>query len=165
VAPFSGFRLSAPLRLSLMGAVPDLARLFPQCAPSLQDAAGNSVGGIPIQHYSELRFTPQLVLSGFTQQGCPIDAGLGAVLTYAVRLAPSSSLSLVFGAGAYVAPAQLQLFGGVARSLALGAQSARSPAQMSVRTDLVWGSPDRPRNLGVQSLGTSTRLLTFGGGF
>jgi hypothetical protein len=131
----------------------------------VQDAAGNTVGGIPIQHYREWRFTPQLVLSAFTQMGCPIDAGIGAVLTYAVRLDTSSSLSLAFGAGAYAAPAQFSLFGGAARSLALGLQSARSPAQMSARTDLVWGSPDRPRNLGIQSLGTSTRLLTFGGGF
>jgi hypothetical protein len=164
VPPFSGFRLSAPLRLSLMGAAPRLAGGFPQCA-SREDDAGNSVGGIPVQHYWEWRFAPRLVLSAFTQLGCPIDGGIGAVVTYSVPLRASSSLSLVFGAGAYAAPAQFQLFGGPAPSFALGLRGARSPAPVSARTDLVWGPPDRPRNVGVQSLGTSTRLVTFGGGF
>jgi hypothetical protein len=164
VAPFSGFQLSAPLRLSLMGATPRLAGGFPQCA-TLEDDVGNSVGGIPVQHYWEWRFVPRLVLSGFTQLGCPIDAGIGAVVTYALPLDASSSLSLVFGAGAYVAPAQFQLFGGAAQSFALGLRSARSPAQTSARADLVWGPPDRQRNFGVQSLGTSTKVFSFGGGF
>jgi hypothetical protein len=141
-----------------------MADWFPQCA-TREDDAGNSVGGIPIQHYWEWRFTPRLVLSAFTQLGCPIDGGIGAVMTYTVPLQASSSLSLVFGAGAYTTPAQFQLFGGSAQSLALGLRGIRSPVPMSARADLVWGPPERPRNIGVQSLGTSTQVVTFGGGF
>jgi hypothetical protein len=69
------------------------------------------VGGVPVEHYAELRLTPRLTLSGFTRLGCPIDAGIGGALTYAVPL--RESLSFVFGAGLYAVPGQLPLFGHV----------------------------------------------------
>jgi hypothetical protein len=84
---FSRFLLSAPLRLLLAGSVIPKASWFPNCV-SREDDVGNSVGGIPVQHYSELRLTPRLVLSGFTQLGCPIDAGIGTAFTYALALRP-----------------------------------------------------------------------------
>jgi len=164
VAPFSGFRLSAPLRLSLMSSVDPMASGFPNCA-SREDAAGNSVGHIPIQHYTEWRLVPRLVLSAFTQLGCPIDGGMGAVATYAVPLRPSSSLSLVVSAGAYVAPAQFRFFGGVKSSFALGLKGANSPAPAAARADLVWKGPGGDAfNVGTQSQGRTTRI-TFGGAF
>ena len=81
----AGYALSTPLRLSLMGSVIPKASGFPNCA-TREDDVGNSVGGIPVQHYVEWRLTPRLVLSAFTQLGCPIDGGIGTALTYAVPL-------------------------------------------------------------------------------
>jgi hypothetical protein len=54
-------------------------------------------GGIPVQHYAELRLTPRLVLSGFTQLGCPIDAGIGGVLTFALGDQTASHPRVAFG--------------------------------------------------------------------
>jgi hypothetical protein len=73
VPPFSGSVLAAPMRLTLEGSIFPKASGFPQCA-SLEDDVGNSVGGIPVQHYTDWQLTPRLVLSAFTQLGCPIDA-------------------------------------------------------------------------------------------
>ena len=125
VPPFSGSVLAAPMRLTLEGSISPRAGGFPQCA-SLEDDVGNSVGGIPVQHYTDWRLTPHLVLSVFTQLGCPIDAGMGAVVTYTVPIRPS--VAWVFAAGAYAAPAQFPLYGGMqpALSLALKGASARS---------------------------------------
>jgi hypothetical protein len=170
---FSGYRLSAPLRLSLEGSIIPKAGGFPNCA-SREDAVGNSVGGIPVQHYAEWRLTPRLVLSGFTQLGCPIDAGIGAALTYAVPL--RRSLQLVFGAGIYAAPGQIALFSGPQASLpqylgsllASAAQGPRidSPVNGAARVDLVLNAKDgHPYNVGVESLGSGTQTIKFGGGF
>jgi hypothetical protein len=170
---FSGFLLSAPLRLSLVGSVIPKASGFPNCV-SRDDDVGNSVGGIPVQHYSELRLTPRLVLSGFTQLGCPIDAGLGAAFTYAVPLRPS--LQLVFGAGLYVAPGQIGLFRGPQASVlqylgslqALAVQGPRfdSPVNGAARVDLVWNTKDgHPYNVGVETVGAGRQTIKFGGGF
>jgi hypothetical protein len=170
---FSGHRLSAPLRLSLEGSIIPKAAGFPNCA-SREDDIGNSVGGIPVQHYAEWRLTPRLVLSGFTQLGCPIDAGIGSALTYAVPLRPS--LRLVFGAGIYVAPGQVALFSGPQTSVlqylgsltTLAVQGPRfeSPVNGAARVDLVWNAKDgHPYNVGVESVGAGRQTIKFGGGF
>ncbi len=170
---FSAFLLSAPLRLSLVGSVIPKASGFPNCV-SREDDVGNSVGGIPVQYDSELRLTPRLVLSGFTQLGCPIDAGIGAAFTYGVPLRPS--LQLVFGAGIYVAPGQIGLFGGPQASVlqylgslqALAVQGPRfdSPVNGAARVDLVWNAKDgHPYNVGVETVGAGKQTIKFGGGF
>ena len=168
-----GYRLSAPLRLSLLGSVIPKASWFPNCV-SREDDVGNSVGGIPVQHYFELRLMPRLVLSGFTQLGCPIDAGIGTALTYAVPV--RNSLQLVFGAGFYVAPGQIGLFRGPQASVvqyvgslaALAVQRPRfdSPVNGAARVDLVWNAKDgHMYNVGVESVGAGKQFIKFGGGF
>lgn len=162
VPPVSGFRLAAPIRLSLEGSVIPVAGGFPNCGD--QNEVGNSVGGIPVQHYAEWQLTRRLLLSTFTQLGCPIDAGIGAAVTYTVPLRPS--MALVFAGGAYAAPGQFQLFGGLPSSLKLGLLGARSPLPVSARADIVWNTQKgNPLNLGVQSLGLGRQQVMFGGGF
>ncbi len=163
VPPFSGFVLAAPMRLTLEGSIVSKKGEFPQCA-SLEDDVGNSVGGIPVQHYTDWQLTPRLVLSAFTQLGCPIDAGIGAVVTYTVPL--RRSVAWVFTAGAYAAPAQFQLYGGTQSALSLAWKGATAPAAVSTRTDIVWKAADgNPYNVGVQVMGQSKRQVTFGAGF
>lgn len=159
----SGYRVSSPLRLSLEASIRPLASLFPQCA-TLEDDVGNSVGGIPVQYYREVRLVPRLVLSLFTQLGCPIDAGIGAALTYTIPIL--DSFAFVLGAGVYGAPAQTQLYGGLGRALAQGAQGEASSVHGALRGDVVWKtSAGRPLSLGVESLGAGTQGVRFGGGF
>jgi hypothetical protein len=159
----SGFRAVAPLRLSLEGSIFPMAGGFPNCA-SREDDAGNSVGGIPVQHFRMVRLTPRLTLSGFSQLGCPIDAGVGGALTYAAPLTRSSWL--VFGGGLYVAPGQVPLFGGVGPSLANGIRAAPSAVSTAGRVDLVWkASGERTYNLGLQTNGRGRQSLMFGGSF
>jgi hypothetical protein len=162
----SGYRLSAPARLSLIGTIVPMASMFPQCS-TREDAVGNSVGGIPVQHYIDWRIAPRLVFSAFTQLGCPIDAGLGGVFTYEVPL--RSSLSLVFAAGMYAAPGQLGLFGGLPAllpSLLNGMRGGPTMVPAQVRMDLVWHARGRlPYNLGVESRGPGRQQVSFGGGF
>jgi hypothetical protein len=163
VPPFSGSVLAAPMRLTLEGSIFPKAGGFPQCA-SLEDDVGNSVGGIPVQHYTDWQLTPRLVLSVFTQLGCPIDAGIGAVVTYTVPIRPS--VAWVFAAGAYAAPAQFQLYGGMQSALSLALKGASAPAAVSTRTDVVWKAADgHPYNVGVQALGQTRQQITFGAGF
>jgi hypothetical protein len=161
---FSGFFLTSPIRLSLEGAIAPKASLFPQCA-TLEDDVGNSVGGIPVQHSREFWLPiPRLVLSLFTQLGCPIDAGIGAALAYSVPL--RDSLALVFSGGMYVAPAQTQLFGGWGPALAGAARGRPSSADAALRTDVMWKTPAGPStSLGVESLGTGVQSVRFSRGF
>jgi hypothetical protein len=170
--PLSGYRLAAPLRLSLEASVVSRAGGFPNCV-SREDAAGNSVGGIPIQRYAQWRLTPRLVLSGFSQGGCPIDAGIGGVFTYVVPLRPS--LQLVLGAGIYAAPGQLPLFAGAQASVtqtlgslqnaAVQGLTKDSPVHGAVRVDLVWPSNrGGPYTFGVESFG-GKNAVKFGAGF
>ncbi len=159
----SGYRAVAPLRLSLEASISPQAGGFPNCV-SREDAAGNSVGGIPVQHFVMKRLTPRLVLSGFSQLGCPIDAGLGGALTYTAPLSASSGF--VFGAGLYVAPGQVPLFGSVGPSFMNGIHAAPSATNMAGRADFVWkATGGRTFNLGVQTLGRGMQSVTFGGGF
>jgi hypothetical protein len=152
--PPSGWLLAAPIRLSLEGSVAPVGGRFAQCA-SLGDDVGNSVGGIPVQHYTEVRLMPKLVLSVFTQLGCPIDAGMGAALNYTAPVGRSTWL--VFGAGGYIAPGQLPL----------GSQrGGPSPISTAARTDLVWKpTGGNPYHVGVQSLGRTHQQVVFGGAF
>jgi hypothetical protein len=154
---------AAPLRLSLEGGILPKAGGFPNCA-SLEDAVGNSVGGIPVQHFVAFRLTPRLVLSGFTQLGCPIDGGIGGALTYSVPL--SESMSIGFGAGLYGAPGQLPLFGGLKMALGQAVQGGSSAMDMAARTDVMWKTKSgRPYTLGLSTQGRSIQTLQFGGGF
>jgi len=118
-----------------------------------------------VQHWRMLRLTPRLVLSGFTQLGCPIDAGIGGALTYALPV--TRSAWLVFGGGLYAAPGQAQLFGET--SLLAAIRGAPSPVSTAGRVDFVWKtSGEHTFNLGVQTLGSGGRgvqSLLFGGGF
>jgi hypothetical protein len=162
----SGYRALAPLRLSLEASLSPKAGGFPNCV-SREDAVGNSVGGIPVQRSTMLRLTPRLVLSGFTQLGCPIDAGLGAALTYALPVSRSSWL--VFGGGVYGAPGQAQLFGGLGPSMLGAVRGTPSPVSAAGRIDLVWKTRgERTFNVGVQALAPGARgvqSVLFGGGF
>jgi hypothetical protein len=159
---FAWYR-AAPLRLSLEGGIAPEAGGFANCV-SREDGAGNSVGGIPVQHFAAFQLTPRLVLSGFTQLGCPIDAGIGGVLTYTIPLA--DSLWLGAGAGVYGAPGQVPLFGGLGPSLAQAARGGASAIDMAARTDLIWKTKSgRPFTLGVSTQGRSTQAIHFGGGF
>lgn len=160
---FSGFVLAAPMRLTLEGSIFPKAGWFPQCA-SLEDDVGNSVGGIPVQHYMDWRLTPRLVLSVFSQLGCPIDGGIGAVATYTIPI--RRSVAWAFAAGAYAAPAQFPLYGGLKSALPLAVKGANAPAAVSTRTDIVWkAAGGHTYNLGVQVLGQSRQQVTFGAGF
>ena len=92
------------------------------------------------------------------------DAGVGAVLTHAAPLARSTSL--VVGAGAYAAPGQFPLFGGLLSSIALGLDGAASPIPVAGSVDIVWSAPNaQPYSAGVQSLGAGRQQVVFGGGF
>jgi hypothetical protein len=151
---FSGFRLGSPIRLTLEAAIVPQAHLFPQCA-TLEDDVGNSVGGIPVQYYREVRLLPRLVLGVFTRLGCPIDAGIGATLTYAVPI--RKSLAFVLSGGMYTAPAQ-----------ALGRGLLGQPSSISgaARADIAFTPPDgRTLSVGIESLGTQVRGFRFAGGF
>jgi hypothetical protein len=158
----SGYSLSAPLRLSLEGGVFPQAGLFPNCI-SREDAAGNSVGGIPVHHYSEVWLTPRLVLSGFTQLGCPIDGGVGGTATFVAPI--RDSLRLVLGAGFYGAPGRVPLAGGLPGSMLRGSRGD-SPVNTAAQVDLVWNTKSgQSYHLGLESRGLAIPGIRFGGGF
>jgi hypothetical protein len=140
----SGYFASAPLRLSLQSAIFPIGPAFDQCG-TRGEAAGNSTGGIPTQRYTLLRLSPNLVLHGFSAAGCPIDAAIGAGITYSVKVRPS--LWLVAGAGIYTAPAPAQYSGG--------------RTQSDFRVDLIKQVSDQ-RSF---SVGVGRRGITFGGVF
>ena len=117
--------LLEPLRLSLTGGIFPVASAYPQC-DTRGDDAGNSEHGMPLQRAAFLRLSPRLTLHGFSSGGCPIDAGLGGGVTYAVPLRPS--LWLVAGAGIYSVPGRNDVL------------AARNAAQ--VRLDLVKETKD-----------------------
>ena len=139
-----GYFASAPLRLSLQNRIFPMGNAYDQCG-TRGDAAGNSTGGIPLQSYTSLRLTPNLVLHGFAAGGCPIDGAIGAGISYSVRVAPS--IWLVTSAGVYTAPAPAQYAGARRRS--------------DFRIDLV-KKVEGTRSL---SVGVGRRGVTFGGAF
>jgi hypothetical protein len=134
---------SLPLRLSLQGPIFPMAGAFPNCA-SFEDPSGNSIQGFPLQRYTLLRLTPNLVLHGFSSAGCPIDGAIGGAITYSVPIAPSTWL--VAGAGIYGVPAHYPL-----------------PARQSrdFRIDVVRATNDG-RSF---SVGIGRRGVSFGGSF
>ena len=139
-----GYFASAPLRLSLQSGIFPIGDAFPQCA-TREEASGNSVGGIPVQRYTLLQLTPNLVLHGFTSAGCPIDGAIGGGLTYAARVAPS--VWLVAAAGVY----------GVAPHYPFPAR-----VRGDLRVDLAEEAIDAGHSL---SVGVGERGVSFGGVF
>jgi hypothetical protein len=159
----SGFRLSAPIRMSLVGSVLPRAAEFLGCE-SRGDSVGNSVGGIPAQNYWDVHLIPHLVLSLFSQLGCPVDAGIGGALTYSIPV--RGSMGVVFGAGVYAAPGQLAMYGGLPPSLSASYRGAASPIPAAASVHFVWKTTDgHPLHIGFQTLGRGRPGLTFGGGF
>ena len=118
---------SQSLRLTLVSTIFPLGSQFPNCATRME-ASGNSIAGFPIQRMESLQLTPQLTLTGFTQGGCPVDAGIGGGVTYTVPL--QRSLWLVASAGVYRTPFAFATNAGVnlvkqtskGRSLSVGLQ-------------------------------------------
>jgi hypothetical protein len=161
---FSGFRLTSPVRLSLTGSIFPIAGQFPQCQ-GMEDDVGNSVGGIPVLYYRELRLLPRLVFGFFSQLGCPIDAGLGATFAYSVPLSPV--LTFAFSGGVYALPGQVSYFGGGIQSALLrGLQGQPSPASAALRADLAWKTPGgHSLGLGVESRGGAFQGIHLSGGF
>ena len=152
----SGYLASMPVRLSLEGSFFPEDRGFPNCE-TREEAAGNALGGgIPVQHVASIRLVPNLVLSGFTRVGCPIDAGIGGALSYAIPLRPS--MWLVLSAGAFGTPAFPQT---------LELQRSRSTVDAVGTSHLMWQAPSgRAFSLGVDAnLGAGRGLVTFGSGF
>ena len=92
-----------PLRLTLVFDAFPQARQFPEC-PSLEEPSGNTMNGFPIQRYTFLPLAPRLVLHGFSSAGCPVDAGVGGGLTYAMPFAKDTWL--VPSSGFYSLPRQ-----------------------------------------------------------
>lgn len=141
-----------PLRLTLNSGLFPVGDLFSGCA-SRGDASGNSVHGFAVERSTYLRLTPELVLHGFSNEGCAVDAGMGGGFTYAMRL--GKSVWLVPSAGFYALPA----LGGRTSTLT-------SSARIDIVKHLGWG---RTLNfgLGTRQLGTSvhTDALSFGGTF
>jgi hypothetical protein len=92
-----------PLRLSLMGAAFPLVGAFGAnlCASRL-DPSGNIHWGFPLQRRTYSTLAAGFVLHGYSSLGCPIDAGIGVGLTYALPL--SRTLWLVTSAGVYGMP-------------------------------------------------------------
>jgi hypothetical protein len=131
-----------PLRLSL------LSQTFPignalgdgSCSSS---AEANSQWGFPLQHQVYLAITPRLVLHGFSQQGCALDAGAGGGLTYSVPL--SQKLWIVGSVGAYGLPSQ--------RPGSFGTKTdGRVDLLLRTSPDRIWGFGLGPR--GVKITGT-----------
>jgi hypothetical protein len=143
----------APLRLSLVGGLFPEGITLPGCA-SREDASGNSVNGFALQRYSFVRLAPGLVLHGFSQGGCGVDAGLGGGLTFAAPL--TKSVWLVSSVGFYALPPLDS-----ARSAVV-----TSSARVDVVKHLGWG---RTLSLGLgtrQRTGSSQfSALSFGGSF
>ena len=95
-----------PLRLSLMSSVFPLASLAPGDpfgCKTREDASGNSNAGFPAQHQVFLPITSRcLVLHGFSNAGCPLDAGAGGGISYTMPVA--RNVWLVPSAGVYSQP-------------------------------------------------------------
>jgi hypothetical protein len=123
-----------PLRLSLMSTTfPIAGALGGNPCTSREEASGNTVNGFAVQRQVYLPITQQLVLHGFSQAGCPLDAGMGGGVTYAVPLSKTSWL--VASAGTYILPSQ---------------QPGRIVKKSDARLDLMFKtSPDRTLGIGV----------------
>jgi hypothetical protein len=137
-AGLSPWVASVPLRLSLSQGMFPLAHFFPNCA-SREGASGNSFNGWPVQRYTLLPLTSNLVLHGFSSAGCPVDGAIGGGVTYAQPL--GKPWWLVAGAGVY------------GRS---GFNGVPSRTRGDVRVDLVNARPDgRSVSVGIGRRGVS----------
>jgi hypothetical protein len=138
---------ATPLRLSLVFDAFPQARSFPECA-SLEEPSGNTLNGFPIQRYTFLPVAPRLTLHGFSSAGCPVDAGIGGGLTYAMPLVKDTWL--VPSTGFYSLP-------------------RRGITNVTARIDIIESSSDgRSLNVGLGiKYGTSDlrNALAFGGSF
>lgn len=136
-----------PLRLTLVFDAFPQARSFPEC-PSLEEPSGNTLNGFPIQRYTFLPVAPRLTLHGFSSAGCPVDAGIGGGLTYAMPLVKDTWL--VPSTGFYSLP-------------------RRGITNFAARIDVIRTSSDgRSLNVGIGvKYGTSdlSNALAFGGRF
>jgi hypothetical protein len=110
------------------------------CA-SREEPSGNTMWGFPLQRQTYLPLTSRLVLHGFSRLGCPLDAGAGGGLTFAMPL--PKDLWLVAAAGVYGQPAL------PGRSL------LRSDAKLDV---VLRATTDHPLAVGIGKRG-----LTFSG--
>jgi hypothetical protein len=161
-SPPPPFLLTAPIRLTLQNGLVPMAGGYANCA-SREDAAGNSVGGIPVSFQQGVALTPRLTLAAFSQLGCPIDGSIGGVVAFTTPL--RASLALVISGGIVLAPGQLQTYGGLANTIIQQVRGRPSATGAAARADLVWKtSSGRTFNVGVGSTGTR-HTLTFGGGF
>jgi hypothetical protein len=141
------------LRLSLTSTIFPVGGGFPQCE-TLGDDVGNSVHGIPVQRFAFVRLMPHLTLNMFSSDGCPIDGGMGAGLTYSVPISPSTWL--VTSGGGYGVPGRGPYL------------PARTSAE--VRIDLIKETDAGPLRIGIErKSGTGVRgapgMVTLGGGF
>lgn len=156
--PSSSFYWAQPIRLSLGSNYFSHASLFPNCA-SREEAAGNSIGGMPVQKFTLLRLSPRLVLTGFSSLGCPIDGAIGGAASYGVPLSATSHF--VLGSGFYSAPA---LPAGLVTR-------AEAKTTVALRADIVWQTPKgSTRSLGIGTTagvggGASRNMFVFGGAF
>jgi hypothetical protein len=131
-----------PLRLSLLGdAFPIAGALGGDPCAARQEPSGNTTWGFPVQRQTYLPLTSSLVLHGFSRLGCPLDAGAGGGLTFAVPL--PRDLWLVASAGVYGQPSM------PGRSL------LRTDAKLDV---VLRATSDHPLALGIGKRG-----LTFSG--
>jgi hypothetical protein len=156
------FLMTAPMRLTLQNDIIPMAGGYANCA-SREEAAGNSVGGIPVSFHQGVALTPRLTLSAFSQLGCPIDGSVGGVVAFTTPL--RASLALVLSGGIIIAPGQLQPYGGLQSAIRHQVRGQRSATGAAVRADLLWKTTSgRTFSVGVGSTGTR-HTLTFGGGF
>jgi hypothetical protein len=140
----------APLRLSLTSGLFSQAGAFSGC-DSRSDASGNTVHGFATQYYSFVPLAPALVLHGYSMQGCAVDAGLGAGLTYAIPL--RKSLWLVPSTGFY----------GLPRASG-GTPIVSTAARVDIVKQLAWGGTLNV-GLGTRSGAGQFSALHFGGSF
>ena len=154
-APSSDFTaetLVAPLRLSLENSIVPIGSQFAGCATH-DEPSGNSRGGIPLSFQRAFRLTPLLVLAGFSQLGCPIDANIGGTLAFTIAIAPH--VSLVLAGGLIAAPGQLQL-----------SNRANPATNAAARADVMWTTRGgRTYGVGVGTIGFGKTGVAFTGGF
>ncbi len=141
LSPFDAF---SPARLTLVSTIVPVGPLLGDCATEAE-ANGNAFHGFGNQRYTFLQLTPRLVLHGFSNTGCALDAGIGGGVTYTVPL--KKDVWLVASAGAYAIPG---------RGATLPARK-----QGNAGLDLVM----RRAPAQTLSIGVSTRGVRLGGSF
>jgi hypothetical protein len=130
---------SAPLRWSVMAGAPWSGPMFSPCEEQAvsRGNATQAFGANP--YFSAWKLAPSLYLVGFARHGCPIDAGAGGGLVYAVPL--PSNLFLTASTGLYHLPRN-----GASRPVTMG----------DARLDLGWQpAPGRTVTLGIGLRGVS----------